>query len=161
MDVPFVITTLPGDSEIQKTAKIQQILFTITSTGSEKELAGRALTFRSNSTGWRLIWSTSLVHGARIPPNREGPRPMHSTLSLVYRELASLVIIVTDINFKSSVCRDVEGGRSAACLSESASWNSINDMGSWLTKRLGAKYDVAVKDVSVRTQAAKLGQCTP
>ena len=72
------------------------------------------------------------------------------------------MIIVTDFNFKSSVCRDVEGGRSTACLSESASWNSLTDMGSGLAKHLGTKYDAAVKDVSVRTQAAKLGQpCTP
>ena len=36
------------------------------------------------------------------------------------------------------------------------------DMGSGLAKHLGTKYDAAVKDVSVRTQAAKLGQpCTP
>ena len=83
---------------------------------------------------------------------------MHSILSLVYRELASLMVIVTDINFKSSVCRDVEGGRSAACWNESASWNSFAGM----TKRLGTKYDAAVKDVLVRTQAAKLLQpCTP
>ena len=77
---------------------------------------------------------------------------------LVYREPAGRVSLVTDNNYKSSVCRDVEGGRSTACLSDSASWNSFADMGSGLAKHLGTKYDAAVKDVSVRTQAAKHGQ---
>ena len=37
----------------------------------------------------------------------------------------------------------------------SSSWNSFADMGSGLAKHLGTMYDAAVKDVSVRMQAAK------
>ena len=91
-----------------------------------------------------------------------GTLVIRASQRLATREPTARVIFVTDINFKSSVCRDVESGRSTACLSESASRNSFADMRSGLAKHLGTKYDAAVKDVSVRMQAAKPGQpCTP
>ena len=62
---------------------------------------------------------------------------MHSIVSLVYRELTSLVIIVTDINFKSSVCRDVEGGRSAACFERECFMEFCCRHGVWVDEASG------------------------